>query len=156
MTAYLADLFAYDADANGRLLGALRDADAPDPGHLDRARQLFAHLVTAKQVWLARLRGDAWTGAIWPDLDWDACAALVAQNRADYAAYLGTLDDGDLEAPIVYHNSRGQRFETPRRDVLMHLLVHGGYHRGQLARALREAEHAAPNTDYITHVRQGL
>ncbi|MEM8560223.1 MAG: DinB family protein [Bacteroidota bacterium] len=149
-----ARLFAYDSDANQRLLDALRAADSTAPGQLDGERQVFAHLVTAKQVWRARLKGLPWTGAIWPDLDWDACADLVEVNRADYAVYFEECSD-DLDVAAVYHNSRGQRFETARRDILMHLLIHGGYHRGQLARALREAGHAPPNTDYITHVRQG-
>jgi uncharacterized damage-inducible protein DinB len=148
---HLAPLFAYDADANRRLLTALRDSDAAK-----RERDVLAHLLTAKQVWLARLEGQPWTGAIWPDLSWDECADLVAENRTGYADYLGALAADAFENAVVYRNSRGERFETPRRDILMHVLIHGGYHRGQLARALRDAGHAPPNTDYITYVRQGL
>ncbi|MEM8598457.1 MAG: DinB family protein [Bacteroidota bacterium] len=145
-----ARLFAYDADANQRLLDALREAEADD-----RTRHVFAHLVTAKQVWRARLKGLPWTGAIWPDLDWDACADLVEVNRADFNVYFGELSE-DLDGSVVYHNSRGQRFETSHRDILTHLLLHGSYHRGQLARALRGTGHDAPNTDFITFVRQGF
>ncbi|MEM6784349.1 MAG: DinB family protein [Bacteroidota bacterium] len=150
MTDSFSDLFAYDADANQRLLDALRDAEADD-----HARLVFAHLVTAKQVWRARLKAVPWTGAIWPDLDWDACGELVEVNRADFAVYFSELGE-DLDSAVVYHNSRGERFETARRDILTHLLLHGSYHRGQLARALREAGHDAPNTDFITFVRQGF
>lgn len=149
MRAYFADLFAYDADANHQLLDALRAAEAND-----RARRVFAHLVTAKQVWHARLVGEAWTGAIWPDLGWDVCADLVRQNRVDFATYLGSRSDA-FDAPVVYQNSRGHRFETARRDILMHVLIHSGYHRGQLAQSLRACAHTPPNSDYITYLRQG-
>ncbi|MEL7363802.1 MAG: hypothetical protein AAFN13_17125, partial [Bacteroidota bacterium] len=105
-----ARLFAYDSDANQRLLDALREA-----GVGDAPRLVFAHLVTAKQVWHARLSETPWTGPIWPDLGWDACADLIAANRADFAVYFIELST-DVDGLVIYHNSRGQRFETARRD----------------------------------------
>ncbi|MEL7167711.1 MAG: DinB family protein [Bacteroidota bacterium] len=145
-----ARLFAYDSDANQRLLDVLCEAEVGDAPRL-----VFAHLVTAKQVWHARLSAAPWTSPIWPDLDWDACAGLIAANRADFAVYFSELGE-DLNGSVAYHNSQGQRFETSRRDILTHLLLHGSYHRGQLARTLREAGLDAPNTDFITFVRQGF
>ena len=132
------------------MFDALREAEVGDAPRL-----VFAHLVTAKQVWHARLNATPWTGPIWPDLDWDACAALITANRAAFAVYFSEFSE-DFDGFVVYHNSRGQRFETSRRDILTHLLLHSSYHRGQLARALREAELDAPNTDFITFVRQGF
>ena len=154
MTDFAA-LFGAPVDRCQRLLDALRTASASESGSFERERQVFAHLVTAKQVWLTRLEGQPWTGAIWPDLDWGACADLVAGNSAAYAAYFEALSD-DLDAIVAYHNSRGQRFETARRDILLHVLVHGGYHRGQLAQVLSKSGHAPPYTDYITYGRHGF
>jgi uncharacterized damage-inducible protein DinB len=38
-------------------------------------------------------------------------------------------------------------------DILTHVVVHGAYHRGQIAKLLGRAGVAAVNTDYITFAR---
>jgi uncharacterized damage-inducible protein DinB len=45
-------------------------------------------------------------------------------------------------------------FQTPIKDLLMHVALHGSYHRGQIAQALRLAGGEPVNTDFITFVRE--
>lgn len=148
--SYFDTLFDYDSTANGRILDALRNA--PSVGA--DVRELLAHILAAKQVWITRLRGEASSDLpIWPAWSVAACADVIEENRADYGAFLADITETDLTTPVAYPNSRGTTFRTPVRDVLMHVLVHGGHHRGQIARAMREAGAEPINTDYITHVR---
>jgi uncharacterized damage-inducible protein DinB len=147
--AYVRRLFDYDSTAHERLLNTLRAADPLDAD----TRETFAHLLAAKQVWLARLTGSPADVPIWPDWSWDDCDRAIKANRSGFAEYLNRRSDNDLTAPVAYQNSRGTAFETPVRDILMHVLVHSGHHRGQIAAALRDQGHAPINTDYITHVR---
>jgi uncharacterized damage-inducible protein DinB len=69
--------------------------------------------------------------------------------------FVMTLDEATLAREAVYHNSTGAAFRTPVGDVLQHVFLHGHYHRGQAAAALREAGTTPPWTDYIAWVRLG-
>lgn len=143
--------FAYHAWATRSLADAVTEADP----HAE-ARRFLGHAVTADRVWLLRLQGEPTTGiALWPALDAAALRALAEANADAYAAYLGALTEAGLDTPIVYANSKGVRYETALRDVLDHVLLHGAYHRGQTARALRQAGDAPPWTDFIVWVRAG-
>lgn len=148
--SYFQSLYDYDNTVNQRVLDALSDAPAVGAD----VRGLLAHILASKQVWLARLRSERSADLpIWPSWSADACASAIEENRADYLAFLADCTPDDLLAPATYQNSSGTRFETPVRDILTHVLVHGGHHRGQIARAMRESGAEPINTDYITHVR---
>ena len=58
-----------------------------------------------------------------------------------------------LLAPVAYHNSRGEPFETPLAEISAHVVSHGAYHRGQIAALLRAAGLAPPPTDRIAYAR---
>lgn len=141
--------FAYHGWAITVLAEAVTDA-----GRHAEARHVLAHAVAADAVWLRRLRGASSDGmAIWPTLSADAIRDRARTVAAEVIAFLASSGDGPLDGSIVYHNSKGVRYETAIRDVLDHLLLHGSYHRGQVARALRLAGDEPPSTDYITWVR---
>ena len=150
MTAYFKKMFTYNAAVNVQMVSWLRQAPELD----DKTRQIFAHLLAAEKVWLLRLHGeDSSAQAIWPDVSLEACAGLLEENRAGYARYLEDVSEIVLDETIQYQNSKGKTFETAAEDILSHVLVHSGYHRGQVTRALREAGAEPLNTDYITYVR---
>lgn len=150
MTTYFRNLFAYDSTVNRQLLESLRDLSSVDP----EARDLFAHLLASKKVWITRLNGADTSGlAIWPELSWSECEDLIEENRDAYESFLTATTGEELKAEVTYRNSKGTVFETPARDILSHVLIHGGYHRGQIAKKVREAGEEPINTDYITHVR---
>lgn len=149
--AYLASAFAYDTAVNRRLLHALRALPVGD----DRTQAVFAHILAARTVWMERLQHEGRsTTPVWPSLDWDACEALLAANDQAYAAYLADVSAAALEAPFTYYNSKGRGFTNRPLDVLMHVLIHGGYHRGQIAQSVRLSGHDPMNTDYIFYLRE--
>lgn len=135
--------------ANARILAVLEDSPH------DEALRLFGHLLGAEHVWLARIEGsyDPSTMPIWPALSVEDCADLAARNRRRFRAILDETTDRILPEPVHYANSRGAEFETSLGDILTHVALHGAYHRGQIARALREAGIEPVNTDFITFVR---
>lgn len=45
--------------------------------------------------------------------------------------------------------------ETGEQESLLHVALHGTYHRGQIARELRRAGEESVNTDFIQFVRDG-
>ena len=147
----LARLFDYDTAAARELLDALRDQPATE----EHVRAVFAHMLAARRVWIERLQNDGRSETpVWPSLDWDECEALIDENDEAYTAYLAEVSASDLEAPVSYQNSAGREFANRPVDILMHVIVHGGYHRGQIAQSVRRAGGEPINTDYITHLRR--
>ena len=114
----------------------------------------MAHVCTADGVWLRRLRGESTVGTeLWPDLAPRDVGALARANAEEWSRYLATLRDDDLSMDLRYLNMAGDEFSTAVGDIMEHVLLHGAYHRGQAAAALRAAGVAPPATDYVAWVR---
>lgn len=142
--------FAYDRWADARWCDHARSLP-PQP----TVTSLLSHLGATKQVWLRRLRGTCdGTVPIWPDESLADAVARVHTAGDDMADYVQSLRTDELSAGLTYENSSGTRFTTPVRDILMHVLTHGHYHRGQLAQHVRRAGHDTIWTDYIAFSRE--
>jgi uncharacterized damage-inducible protein DinB len=144
-------LLEHDGWANTAALVALRTGPAPE-----KARAWMAHIIGAERVWLARIREEPPTMAVWPDLDLDACAAELTELQGDWMRLLASLDEEGLRESVGYRNSKGEFWTSTVTDILTHVALHASYHRGQIAAAIREAGGTPPYTDYIHAVRMGL
>lgn len=142
-------LFEHLRWADDQILGALK-ATAEPPTETIR---LYAHLLAAETIWLDRIEGQKDSVAVWPTLTVDECSVQSEEARRRYADFLTGLSTERLAEAVPYANSAGQRFATPVEDILLHVALHGAYHRGQIARGLREAGLTPPSTDYIGWVR---
>lgn len=91
--------------------------------------------------------------AVWPKISLDECAALAARNHAQLDELVAMPDPAGFEREIPYTNSAGASFRTKMGDILLHVALHGCYHRGQVALRLREAGAEPQPTDYIAFVR---
>ncbi|MEK3834209.1 MULTISPECIES: DinB family protein [unclassified Paenibacillus] len=77
------------------------------------------------------------------------CSKLTLRNTAA----TGKLEESALDQMISYSSQNGRSFQTSIRDILLQVLLHGQYHRGQINRALRmESAEPAP-VDYIAFSR---
>jgi uncharacterized damage-inducible protein DinB len=90
---------------------------------------------------------------VWPTLDLGQCVVLSADNTKGFGEYLGSLTASGLESEVPYVNSAGQSFRSRVDDILLHVALHGSYHRGQVALLVREAGNKPAPTDYIGFVR---
>jgi len=149
---YLRRLFEYDRWANREVLASLRrSGSAPE-----RARRFLAHVVAVERLWLARLRQDGEAVTVWPELEIDAIADGIEEVGRAWAEYLAGLNPGDLIRNVDYVNSRGERWSSAVREMIMHTLLHSSYHRGQVAAELRRSGQEPAYTDFIHATRQGL
>ena len=148
---WYARLLRYDAWANGEAVASLRGG-TPQP----RALRWMAHIVGSGELWLARLRDESPTLAVWPDLDLDACAAGVARLAERWPSYLSILEPGDLAEGVGYRNSRGEYWTSTVADILTHVILHGSYHRAQIAATVRDGGGEPAYTDFIHATRQDL
>jgi uncharacterized damage-inducible protein DinB len=149
MATYLNRLLGHMGWADQSVLSALHQAGESPPECL----QLFAHLLGAEAVWLARLRQQPPAVAVWPELSLDECGALARTNRDGYGRFINALNDADLPRGIPYRNSAGRDFVSSIEDILLQVFLHGTYHRGQIASAMRRGGSIPAPTDYIGFIR---
>jgi uncharacterized damage-inducible protein DinB len=122
-------------------------------GSADRPLRLFAHILNAESLWLGRIVGE--TGPLpWDERTLDECDRLVEQNQAAYARFLDSpLADDDWRM-IDYRTTDGTPYRTSLRDILQHVLMHGCYHRGQIASAVKAEGGEPAMTDLIFYIRE--
>lgn len=66
-----------------------------------------------------------------------------------YASYVGNLAESDLEQPVDFVFTSGKRARMRRSEMLLHVCLHGTYHRGN-AGALLQLKGITPSRDSIT------
>lgn len=145
----LARLFDHLEWADRKVLESLHSAH-----HLPaKALELYAHVLGAEHVWLARIRGEPATLAVWPLLTIDECDKIAGDNSASFKRLVSELTPTAIEKQITYRNSAGASFTSTLEDILVHVALHGSYHRGQIAASLRAAGDTPVPTDYIAFTR---
>ena len=141
------------ADAAAQLSA---DELARDFGTADRSvLGTLSHVFAADSIWLARIKGEqialSPTGAAFPletiRRDWPA---LHARMR-DWA---NGLTDEAVQAPLSYTDMRGNPYQQPVWQVVLHVVNHGSHHRGQVAGFLRTMGHTPPALDLIRFYRE--
>jgi uncharacterized damage-inducible protein DinB len=149
MIEQLKRLFGHLAWADTMAMGALRNAKNPPP----KALEIMSHVLGAEEVWLSRLQQRPAAVAVWPVLSVAECGELAEANRKGFEAYVAGLGREDVDRAVPYVNSAGQAFESKAWDILVHVAMHGSYHRGQVMLLLRSSGHEPAATDYIAYVR---
>lgn len=148
--AQLRRLWDHAAWADAVVWAALEALPAGPPV---AALREYAHVLGAEEVWLARLEQRPARTAVWPDLPMADVRDLARSMREGYTRYLAELANTDLNRGIQYTNTAGRTFTTPIGDILLHVMLHGQYHRGKVNLLLRTSDLAPAPVDYITFVR---
>jgi len=154
-------LYAYNRWANARLLEVI--AGLPEdrltaaiPSSFPSILGTLAHIVAAEWVWLRRWRGENPTA--FPD--WLSAPSLgpvrekLAEVEVERAAFVASLSDQDLERPLDYETLAGDPFRNRLADLLVHVVNHSSYHRGQLTTMLRQVGATPVATDYVLYKRE--
>jgi uncharacterized damage-inducible protein DinB len=149
MKEHLARMLRAMAWADAQVLDSLRAC----PAAWGEALPLFAHVLGAEHLWMARLESRAPSQPGWPSLSLEECAALAAENAVRYSAYIDQQSELDLARVISYRTSQGEPFDSTVLDILTHVVIHGAYHRGQIAKVIGRAGGRSVNTDYIIFAR---
>jgi uncharacterized damage-inducible protein DinB len=139
-------LFQYDDWANREEVTRLRQLDT------QAAARLLCHIIGAEWLWITRIRNENAKMAVWPELTVDQCAAEFDPLRNAWREILQTVD---RESKVDYENSKGERWLSSVDDILTHVVMHGTYHRGQIATVVRQGGETPAYTDYIHAVRTG-
>ena len=147
---YLLGLFEYNFRMNKEIISILNNTK----GNSGKILKIFSHLLKAEKIWLMRLKGEDISGEmIWPDLTLKKCKELITENIQMYQQYFMRLKGDEIIKNLNYRNSKGQGCQTAILDILIHVIIHGSYHRGQIAMLVRNLGGNPINTDYIHYIR---
>lgn len=149
MKDYFTRLFRHVEWADARVLESLRSAQNPQK----RGQELYSHILGSEHTWFCRIQGTAPRVDVWPVLTLDECESLRTENTSAFRDLVSRLSPDLLEKPITYRNSAGDQFTSTVEDILTHVAMHGSYHRGQIAAALRAGGDTPSPTDYIAFAR---
>ncbi|AZN99102.1 damage-inducible protein DinB [Mesorhizobium sp. M9A.F.Ca.ET.002.03.1.2] len=144
----LRSLFAYQAWANDELLEKLGSLD-PRLHERERhaAMRLINHSHVVSRIFSAHLVGarhgyDADNTEETPAIS-DLRVAVAASDRW-YLDYLSTVSQPDLSEPVAFVFTDGGKGCMTRQEMLTHVVLHGGYHRGEVGRILAQLSITPP------------
>lgn len=126
------------------------------PSSFPTLRATLQHIWGAQDVWLNRLRGDSPEGF---EVDkFTGSNAEVIENllrsAQDFADFVAAADDDFFEKTTSYTHFSGKHYTQNNSEILLHVLQHSTFHRGQIVtmgRSLGLTD--PPPTDYIAYVR---
>jgi uncharacterized damage-inducible protein DinB len=146
--AQIGRLFEHLVWADAELAAAVSQPAAP----ADAIRE-YAHIAAVEEVWLSRIERRQAVVPIWPATGAVDAASLAVRTAASFRKMIDALDDPALDALVTYTNSAGKTFSTALGDLLIHVALHGQYHRGKVNQMLRQGGVEPAPVDFISFVR---
>ncbi len=147
MEDLLKQLLVYNYEANRQFIHAILAAKSTN----NRVAVILSHILNAHGIWNARL------GGISPAVDpreVQPADAWAAMDRENFEQSIEILGAGDLGRIVEYKDTKGNRHRNRGSDILVHVVTHSAYHRGQLAVLLGQEGKSPPATDYIFYLRE--
>ena len=149
-------LYDYNRWANARILAAAAkltlDQFTQDLGSSYRSvRDTLTHLLSSEWIWLMRWRGTSPKEMLSPS-DFPTVALLRkrwAEVESEQTAFLSRLTPESVERPVAYLNTKGERWQYPLWQILLHVVNHATYHRGQVTTMLRQLGAEPVATDFL-------
>lgn len=114
-------------------------------------RDTLVHLVAVEWLWLERWRGRSPRSLLRAE-DFPTLAAVADRWRMverEMREYLAGLSDAALDLPLTCVSTRGQTWTHPLGRMILHLLHHQTYHRGQVTTLLRQLGTQPPPVDLL-------
>lgn len=132
------------------MLDSVPEDSRSDP-RFQEGIDLAAHLLVARENWMARLHDE-------PDAssDWFPKGTFLAELPERFAqvedlwtSYLAALSADDLDRAFRWSGSAGGQFEGTIGCVLTQVNGHAWYHRGQIAKLVQQLGGKVVDTDFI-------
>lgn len=115
----------------------------------------LVHILAADRIWLARVHGNSPATFIHPeDRHLSALEKEWPLVHTGWKTWAGALTDQSAQAKIPYRDIKGNDWEQPVWQILLHVVNHGTHHRGQVSGFLRAMGHNPPPLDLIAFYRQ--
>lgn len=148
MKKYFLKLYNYNYWSNQRVLGAIQKQNVSDAKIL----QLMGHVLAAQYLWLHRIKGlPAPDVKLWDDFTLERLLGMAEDIGKQWLEFVESTDNFDRE--LTYKNYTNDPYTNNVENIMIHLVNHSSYHRGQVAMLLRQKGFEPINTDFITYDR---
>ncbi len=134
----------YESWANNVVIDAYVDTSFP----MKQTHQIISHNLNAFSIWLKRLKNEEETIKLWDLHTVDELRLLTFTLYYEWSTYLNSLDDRDFEKKIHF-TFWGKNATISVEDLLIHLITHSSYHRGQVMLQLKGKLSDLPHSTYI-------
>ena len=158
---HLRDMFEFVRWADGQMLTAARAV--PEEGYykdqgisIGSIHKLLVHCMAAQWVWLSRWRGES-PSRLENHEDYPTRDVLEQRWPLVHSAildFLGLQSPRSLAREVQYKNTRGETFSIPLGELMLHVIDHASYHRGQLNTMIKHAGGKPANVMYQNYVVQ--
>lgn len=157
------ELFRYNYWARDRQLeacAALSEEEflRPMGNSFPSVRDTLVHLVLVEWVWLDRWNLHA--PKVWPSAAEYTSLGKIAERwrtvEAGVGEFLQRTSEDDLRREISYVNFQGQTWTYTLWRMMLHVITHQAYHRGQVTTLLRQLGKPAPMVDYLAAFDMGM
>lgn len=153
-------LFAQKSWANNELFNLIATVDSTQ--HVEAihaATRTLNHVYVVDCIFQAHLQGkqhgyDATNTEVTPDLGDLQLAA--AETDAWFETYVSTTVGATLSEMVRFRFTDGDSGEMTREEMLLHVVTHGAYHRGNVGQVLKSISVAPPRDLYtkFLHLRE--
>jgi len=145
---YFLKLYNYNYWSNKRVLGTIQKQDVSDAKIL----QLMGHVLAAQYLWLHRIKGlPAPDVKLWGEYSLDTLLKMAEDVGKQWLDFVESTDNFDRE--LTYRNYTNDPYTNNVENIMIHLVNHSSYHRGQVAMLMRQKGFEPINTDFITYDR---
>ncbi|UIO42882.1 DinB family protein [Brevibacillus brevis] len=163
MTHYAKNMYDFHAWANQTLINRLKEL--PEGVYEQEVQSVFPtvakvmeHIYMVDQSWLLILQGMDMQAAM--DETWqqekkitgkslEEVEQLYAELVEQFRAFLS--QEGDLERRIVLDNPYTRVRDTSLAEIIMQVVNHGTYHRGNITAMLRQMGYSSVMTEYALY-----
>lgn len=155
-------LFNYNRWANAKALESAATLTEDELGQdlggsFPAVMGTLGHLYSAEWVWLERLRGVSPPG-LPPAQEVPTLAVLKerwAVVEAGQKAFVEGLTEARMDEKVRYKNVKGEPRNYALSELLVHIVNHSTYHRGQVATMFRRLGKKPAATDYLVFLDAG-
>ena len=145
-------LFAQKSWANNELFNALAAVTDPErAGAIHTAIRTLNHIYVVDRIFQAHLLGEqhgytATNTDATPELD--ELHFSVAETDAWYESYVSRGSAELFSQSIAFRFTDGDAGTMTREEMLLHVITHGSYHRGNVGQVLKSISVAPPRDLY--------
>lgn len=159
--SYIQELYNYNAWANRRVLEgcsglSIEQLAQQVGGSFGSLRNTLAHIIDVEWLYLERWLGRA--PASLPNAesyaDFGSLSARYETVTRDFEKSIRALNDAELNRVVEFKNTKGTLYRHPLWEMLVHLVNHSAYHRGQVTVLLRAVGAKPLATDMIVFFRE--
>ena len=162
MKDILLKLSAYNLWANTQLLPVIgqlpkEKQEQEVPSSFNSLYKTLLHMWDSEAVWWQRLKllerlvvpSEGFNG----DMD-ELIRQVLKQNKL-WNDWISTAQEHAFTHVFQYKNFKQEQFKQPVYEMVLHVLNHGTYHRGQIVNMLRQLGiEKIPQTDFIVFTRK--